>query len=204
MPDNDGSSAGAPRRHQACTIMCARWMSFLSPFSAESSWFCSGPSGSGKTTVLSIIGGFVEATSGQVLIGGHDMTRVSPARRPTATVFQDYALFPHLKVEGNVAFGLAMHRMSRRDRPERIRSALAMGRPRGRRNTADRSALPRTTSARRACAGPGNRTGRPAPGRGRSARSISTCAGRCRTSWFAFNGRSGRPSFTSPTTRMKQ
>ena len=85
-----------------------------------------GPSGSGKTTVLSIIGGFVEATSGQVLIGGHDMTRVSPARRPTATVFQDYALFPHLKVEGNVAFGLAMHRMSRRDRPERIRSALAM------------------------------------------------------------------------------
>lgn len=85
-----------------------------------------GPSGSGKTTVLSIIGGFVEATSGQVLIGGYDMTRVSPARRPTATVFQDYALFPHLKVEGNVAFGLAMHRMPRRDRPDRIRSALAM------------------------------------------------------------------------------
>ena len=85
-----------------------------------------GPSGSGKTTVLSIIGGFVEATAGQVLIGGHDMTRVLPARRPTATVFQDYALFPHLQVEGNVAFGLAMHRMPRRERPERIRSALAM------------------------------------------------------------------------------
>ena len=85
-----------------------------------------GPSGSGKTTILSIVGGFVEATAGQVLIDGHDVTRVSPARRPTATVFQDYALFPHLKVEGNVAFGLAMHRMPRRDRPERIRSALAM------------------------------------------------------------------------------
>ena len=85
-----------------------------------------GPSGSGKTTVLSIVGGFVEATAGQVLIGGHDMSRVSPARRPTATVFQDYALFPHLKVEGNVGFGLAMHQVPRRERPKRIRSALAM------------------------------------------------------------------------------
>ena len=85
-----------------------------------------GPSGSGKTTFLSIIGGFVEATAGQVLIGGHDMTGVPPAKRPTATVFQDYALFPHLKVEGNVAFGLAMHRVARRKRPKRIGSALAM------------------------------------------------------------------------------
>ena len=85
-----------------------------------------GPSGSGKTTVLSIIGGFVEASAGQVLIGGEDMTGVPPAKRPTATVFQDYALFPHLKVEGNVAFGLAMHRVSRRQRPKRIGAALAM------------------------------------------------------------------------------
>ncbi|MBX6321379.1 MAG: ABC transporter ATP-binding protein, partial [Rhodospirillaceae bacterium] len=67
-----------------------------------------GPSGSGKTTILSIIGGFVEPTSGVVRIGGADVTGLPPARRPTATVFQDYALFPHMSVAGNVGFGLRM------------------------------------------------------------------------------------------------
>ncbi|MDE0055475.1 MAG: ATP-binding cassette domain-containing protein, partial [Gammaproteobacteria bacterium] len=51
-----------------------------------------GPSGSGKTTLLSILGGFVEPTSGRVVIGGRDATLTPPARRPTSTVFQDYAL----------------------------------------------------------------------------------------------------------------
>jgi spermidine/putrescine transport system ATP-binding protein len=67
-----------------------------------------GPSGSGKTTMLSILGGFVEPSAGTVRIAGADVTRLPPARRPTATVFQDYALFPHMSVAGNVGFGLRM------------------------------------------------------------------------------------------------
>jgi spermidine/putrescine transport system ATP-binding protein len=79
-----------------------------------------GPSGSGKTTVLSMMGGFVEPSTGTILIGGRDVTRTPPASRPTVTVFQDYALFPHMTVRDNVAFGLAMRRV-----PKRQRSALA-------------------------------------------------------------------------------
>jgi spermidine/putrescine transport system ATP-binding protein len=85
-----------------------------------------GLSGSGKTTLLSILGGFLQSTSGQVLIDGSDVTAVPPARRPTATVFQDYALFPHLSVAGNVGFGLAMRRLPRADRAGRVEQALAL------------------------------------------------------------------------------
>ena len=67
-----------------------------------------GPSGSGKTTLLSILGGFLTPSEGKVFIGGRDCTVVPPAKRPTTTVFQDYALFPHMSVGGNVGFGLRM------------------------------------------------------------------------------------------------
>jgi spermidine/putrescine transport system ATP-binding protein len=82
-----------------------------------------GPSGSGKTTILSMIGGFAPPTEGRVLIAGEDVTELPPAKRPTATVFQDYALFPHLSVRSNVGFGLAMRRVPK---PERHRRAEAM------------------------------------------------------------------------------
>jgi spermidine/putrescine transport system ATP-binding protein len=83
-----------------------------------------GPSGSGKTTVLSILGGFVQPTAGRVLLDGEDVTYLSPAHRPTATVFQDYALFPHMSVLGNVAFGLAMHKVPKPDRRLRAEAML--------------------------------------------------------------------------------
>ena len=67
-----------------------------------------GPSGSGKTTLLSLIGGFAALQEGAIRIDGADMAGVPPARRPTATVFQDYALFPHMSVAANVGFGLRM------------------------------------------------------------------------------------------------
>jgi spermidine/putrescine transport system ATP-binding protein len=67
-----------------------------------------GPSGCGKTTLLNILGGFATPTSGTVLIGGRDMGNIAPKDRPTTTVFQDYALFPHLSLQDNVAFGLRM------------------------------------------------------------------------------------------------
>lgn len=84
-----------------------------------------GPSGSGKTTLLSILGGFITATSGEVLINGEDMTLTPPARRPTVTVFQDYALFPHMSVADNIGFGLAMRKMPKAARARSIDEVLA-------------------------------------------------------------------------------
>jgi spermidine/putrescine transport system ATP-binding protein len=83
-----------------------------------------GPSGSGKTTILTMLGGFTEPTSGQILIDGEDMAGRTPATRPTATVFQDYALFPHMTVASNVAFGLAMHKVPKAERADRVQAAL--------------------------------------------------------------------------------
>jgi spermidine/putrescine transport system ATP-binding protein len=85
-----------------------------------------GPSGSGKTTLLSILGGFLVPTKGRVLIDGMDCTRLRPQARPTATVFQDYALFPHMSVESNVGFGLMMRRLDRSERRDRVAAALAL------------------------------------------------------------------------------
>lgn len=83
-----------------------------------------GPSGSGKTTLLSILGGFTRPSAGRVRIAGSDVTDVAPRARPTITVFQDYALFPHMSVLDNVAFGLRMRGMRRGPRRERARAAL--------------------------------------------------------------------------------
>jgi spermidine/putrescine transport system ATP-binding protein len=79
-----------------------------------------GPSGCGKTTLLRMIAGFERPDSGRILVGGQDITALPPEQRPVNTVFQNYALFPHLSVWENVAFGL---RMSRRPREE-IRSGV--------------------------------------------------------------------------------
>ena len=75
-----------------------------------------GPSGCGKTTLLSVLGGFIQPTDGQVWIGSTDMTNVLPAKRPTTTMFQDYALFPHMSLRDNVSFGLRMAGTPRRQR----------------------------------------------------------------------------------------
>jgi spermidine/putrescine transport system ATP-binding protein len=83
-----------------------------------------GPSGSGKTTLLSILGGFLQPTSGRVLIKGEDCTNMAPAARPTATVFQDYALFPHMTVGDNVGFGLRMRGFAKAVRHERAKAML--------------------------------------------------------------------------------
>ena len=85
-----------------------------------------GPSGSGKTTLLSILGGFIEPSEGHVLIEGRDMTAVPAAARPTITVFQDYALFPHKSIADNVGFGLDMRKVPRAKRDSRIAEMLDM------------------------------------------------------------------------------
>ena len=85
-----------------------------------------GPSGCGKTTLLNLIGGFAEPLSGQILIGGRDMAGVGPAKRPTTTVFQDYALFPHMSLADNVGFGLRMRGVARPERRARAERMLAL------------------------------------------------------------------------------
>jgi len=85
-----------------------------------------GPSGSGKTTLLHILGGFVEPSSGQVRIAGQDVSYLPPARRPTTSMFQDYALFPHMSVGSNVGFGLLMRKVPKPERVDRVAKALDM------------------------------------------------------------------------------
>src|SRR5262249_60003865 len=85
-----------------------------------------GPSGCGKTTTLRIVGGFLEPTTGRVEIEGIDVTRRQPYERPTNTVFQSYALFPHMRVEGNVAYGLTMEGVPRAERGRRVKATLEL------------------------------------------------------------------------------
>jgi putative spermidine/putrescine transport system ATP-binding protein len=90
-----------------------------------------GPSGCGKTTTLRMVAGFVPPSGGRVVIGGKDVTQAPPHARDTGMVFQSYALFPHMTVGQNVAFGLEMRRVSRADRESRAREALRMVRLEG-------------------------------------------------------------------------
>ena len=85
-----------------------------------------GASGSGKTTLLSMLGGFTAPTAGRILLDGQDITLMPPAQRPTATVFQDYALFPHMTVADNVGFGLSVRGMARSVIDARVTAALEM------------------------------------------------------------------------------
>jgi spermidine/putrescine transport system ATP-binding protein len=85
-----------------------------------------GPSGCGKTTTLRMIGGFEDPTQGRVYLGGSDVTEQPPYRRDVNTVFQSYALFPHLNVEKNVAFGLERKKVSRDEVRRRVAETLEL------------------------------------------------------------------------------
>ncbi len=85
-----------------------------------------GPSGCGKTTTLRMIAGFIAPTAGRIRIGDTDVTRLPVHKRDTGMVFQRYALFPHMTVAENVAFGLEMHKVPKADRDARIRRVLDM------------------------------------------------------------------------------
>ncbi len=83
-----------------------------------------GPSGCGKTTTLRMIGGFLAPDTGSLQINGTDYTHAPPEKRPTAMVFQNYALWPHMSVTANIAFGLTLRRMSRQDVRDKVDWAL--------------------------------------------------------------------------------
>jgi putative spermidine/putrescine transport system ATP-binding protein len=90
-----------------------------------------GPSGSGKTTTLRMIAGFEIPTAGRILLHGEDVSRRPPFERDVNTVFQDYALFPHMSVADNVAYGLVVKKVARDERARRVADALRMVRLEG-------------------------------------------------------------------------
>ena len=85
-----------------------------------------GPSGCGKTTTLRIMAGFVTPDEGQVLLQGKDIARVPANKRPINTVFQRYALFTHMNIEENIAFGLRIKKMSKSQIDEKVKWALKL------------------------------------------------------------------------------
>ena len=155
-----------------------------------------GPSGCGKTTTLRMIGGFENPTEGRVFLGGSEVTNHPPYKRDVNTVFQSYALFPHLSVEKNVAFGLERKKVDKHEATKRVdgRARARAARP------------PRAPQARPALRRPGRSASR-SPARSstararccstsRSARSTCACASSCRSSSSGSSRTSGSPSCT--------
>ncbi len=85
-----------------------------------------GPSGCGKTTILRMIGGFEKPTEGTILLDGKDISNLAPNERPINTVFQKYALFPHLNVYDNITFGLKIKKMDKKVQDEKVKKVLEM------------------------------------------------------------------------------
>src|SRR5438876_675545 len=93
----------------------------------DGEFFCLlGPSGCGKTTTLNLIGRFVGPTEGTIWLRGRRIDNLPPHKRPVNTVFQSYALFPHMNVRDNVRFGLRMDRVKRAEASQRVNEALAL------------------------------------------------------------------------------
>jgi spermidine/putrescine transport system ATP-binding protein len=90
-----------------------------------------GPSGSGKTTLLKIVAGFTAADAGAVMLSGRDITDILPEHRNIGVVFQHYALFPHMTVAENIAFGLKMRGVAKRERAQRVAEVLRLVRMTG-------------------------------------------------------------------------
>ena len=141
-----------------------------------------GPSGCGKTTTLRMIAGFERPTSGRILLDGEDVAQTPPHRRNVNTVFQSYALFPHLNVADNVAFGLKYKKVTKAERAHA-----------GRRGARARAARPATRSASPGSSRAASSSASRWPARSccaracccstsRSARSTPACARTCRSS----------------------
>ena len=155
-----------------------------------------GASGSGKTTTLRMIAGFERPTAGDILMGGAPIGALPPFKRDINTVFQHYALFPHMSVRENIGYGLRMRGVPAAEREERVTEALAMVQARAARRAGRRGSSPAASSS-----------GWPWParwstGRGcscstsRSARSTSSCGRRCSSSSSTCRPTSGSPSST--------
>jgi ABC-type Fe3+/spermidine/putrescine transport system ATPase subunit len=152
-----------------------------------------GPSGCGKTTLLRLLAGLERASAGRILIDGEDMAGVPPNRRPVNMVFQSYAVFPHMSVAQNVAYGLKVSGVPRAETLPRVSQALAMVRLDGleerRPDQLSGGQLQRVALARALIKRP-----RCCCSTSPSRRSTASCARRCGSSWSACSTRSASPS----------
>ena len=155
-----------------------------------------GPSGCGKTTTLRMIAGFEQPTEGEILLAGQPIAGVPPYKRNVNTVFQHYALFPHMDVARNVGYGLRQKKVGKADEARRVSEALAMVRLVGLRAAADLGDVGRPAAARRARPRPGQPSDRAPPRRAARARSTSSCARRCSSSSRRSSARSASRSCT--------
>ena len=162
-----------------------------------------GPSGCGKTTTLRMIAGFEQPTSGEICLDGQPVAGVPPYRRNVNTVFQHYALFPHMTVAQNVGYGLRQTGIKRKEEERRVDEALMLVRlfHYGHRRTWElsggqqqRVALARALINHPPCSCSTSRW----------ARSTGSCVTRCRSSSSSSSSRSASRSCTSPTTRKRR
>ena len=160
-----------------------------------------GPSGCGKTTTLRMVAGLEAPTSGTITLAGQDITDTKPYRRPVNTVFQNYALFPHLDIYENVAFGLR-RRKSKRRRASRSTRCWPWSSSR-RSGARSRPSSPAASSSGSRWPGPSSTSPRCSCSTSRSARSTSSCGARCRSSSSGSRPRWASRSCTSPTTRRR-
>ena len=153
-----------------------------------------GPSGSGKTTTLRMIAGFERPDEGTVELAGEEVSGRPPFERDVNTVFQDYALFPHLSVADNVAYGLRVKKVPKPERRTRTDEALEMVRLPRLGGAQAVAALRRPAPARRARACDRQPARACCCSTSRSARSTSSSARRCRSSSSGSSRRSASPS----------
>ena len=162
-----------------------------------------GPSGSGKTTLLRLIAGFEQPDAGRIELAGTDVTRVPPYARNVNTVFQDYALFPHMTVADNVEYGLRVRRVPDAANAAEVgrRAGDGAASELGARKPAQLSGgqRQRVALARAIVNGP-----RYCCSTSRSARSTSSSARKCSLSSSTCSATSASPSSTSPMTRTKR
>ena len=163
-----------------------------------------GPSGSGKTTLLNICAGYVEPTSGQLLVAGRDITALPPRRRNIGMVFQNYALFPHLDVFENVAYGLRVRKVAGAELERRVGEALRTVRLDDFARAPDAQPFRGAAAARRSRPRHGDRARHPADGRAARRARQAACARRCRSRSGACMSRIRARRSTSPMTRRKR
>ena len=163
-----------------------------------------GPSGCGKTTLLRMLAGFEMPTEGHILIDGQDMGDIPPNKRAVNMVFQSYAVFPHMTVTDNVAYGLKIDGVPQAERDRRVQEALDLVQARSPRRAHAGSAVGRPAPARCARARAGEEAEGAACSTSRSRRSTPNCASRCASSCRSCSRRSASPSSWSPTTRTRR
>ena len=197
MASSNGSRAcGSARRATCASRRSPRSSATSRPSTTSTSWCPAasffallGPSGCGKTTTLRMVAGLEQPTAGRVLIGDTDLTGSRPYERPVNTVFQSYALFPHLDILDNVAFGPKRRRGAGRGQAGRRRARA--GADDATSPAASRASSPVASSSGSPWPGPWSTGPRCCCSTSRSAPSTSSCAARCRSSSSGSRPRSG-------------